>query len=145
MNSSSFSQGLAATRHQYNRHGLEIALPYYDRRLVEFIMAVPAYILGRPGYSRLLQRQSMIGYLPEFVWQRQNRTSFVPLMQKGLQDKERETVKGILVQTTDCGEAVCEWRLVARAELQKPFEFSPEATFLWNCIALELWLKCFWS
>jgi asparagine synthase (glutamine-hydrolysing) len=141
---SSFSQGIAATRHQYNQHGLEIVSPYLDRRLVEFTMAVPAYILGRPGYSRLLQRQSMIDLLPEIVWQRQKQTSFVPLMHKGLQEKERDTVKGIFndPQIVQRQFVKQDW---LQDQLEKPFEQSSEGSFFWDCIALELWLKCFWS
>jgi asparagine synthase (glutamine-hydrolysing) len=144
LNTSSFSQGLAATRHQYNQYGLEVALPYFDRRLVEFIMAVPAYVLGRPGYSRLLQRQAMIDYLPESVWQRQGRTTFKPLMVKGLRDKESDTVRQILsnAQIVERQYVRGDW---LQEQLQVPYKSSIEGTFLWNCIALELWLKRFWS
>ncbi len=91
-----FSQGLAATRQQYNGHGMELAQPYYDRRLVEFVMAVPAEELGRPDYDRRLHRQAMKGLLPEAVRRRTRFTLFTPLLLKGLEDKEKETVRRLL-------------------------------------------------
>jgi asparagine synthase (glutamine-hydrolysing) len=140
---SSFSQGFATTRHQYNEHGLEVAMPYYDRRLVEFVMATPAYMLGRPGCFRLLQRQAMVDSLPEAVWRRKRRTTFAPLMYKGLRDREQETVRRILTNSQ-----IVEREFVRRDWLeeksQKPYEPSAEWSFLWRCICLELWLKRYW-
>ena len=91
-----FSFGSAAGRHRYNQHGLELELPYYDRRLVEFVMAVPADELGRPNESRRIHNIAMQGLLPEAVRNRRDPTSFVPLRDKGLLDKERETIRHIL-------------------------------------------------
>lgn len=141
--SSSFSQGIAATRHQYNQHGMEIVQPYYDRRLVEFVMAVPAYVLGRQGYSRLLQRQAMIGHLPEAVWRRAQRTTFQPLMRKGLRDKESDTVKSILNDSQIVKRQYVreDW---LQEHLRMPYESTPEWAFIWNCISLELWLQRYW-
>ncbi len=142
--SNSFSQGIAATRHQYNEHGLEITQPYFDRRLVEFMLAVPAYVLGRPGYTRLLQRRAMIGYLPELVWQRPQRTTFAPLMSKGVREKESAAVGQLLthMQAAERQYVRQEWIDEYR---QVPYEPTREWNFLWKCISLELWLRRYWS
>ena len=93
---SSMGQGMAISRHLYNGYGLELTLPYFDRRLVEYVLGIPAYILGRPGNYRRLHREAMSGRLPENVRLRPRRTSFEPLLPKGLRDMEKHTQRQIL-------------------------------------------------
>jgi hypothetical protein len=62
-----FNHGVVATRHLYNGHGIELAQPYCDRRLVEFVMAVPAEVLGRPDYDIRLHRHAMRSLSSEAV------------------------------------------------------------------------------
>lgn len=47
--------------------------PYFDRRLVEFALAAPIERSVRPGYSRMLFRDAMVGVLPEQIRQRRSK------------------------------------------------------------------------
>lgn len=144
MVSSNFSQGFAATRYQYNREGLELALPYYDRRLVEFVLSIPAYVIGRPGHDRGLHREAVAGLLPEEVRLRQNPTNFIPLMMKGLKEKEKDTIQQIMSnpQVVERGFIRADW---LATQLQRKFDLSQDSILLWSATSLELWLQRYWS
>ena len=75
---------------------MEVESPYYDRRLVEYAMALPADQLGRPWRSRWVQRNAMAGLLPDAVRERYEKTDFDPLVTRGLLERESETVRTIL-------------------------------------------------
>ena len=139
-----FSQGAAAVRYQYNRRGLELLLPYLDRRLVEFVMAVPAYVLGRPGDGRKLHRQAMAGRLPEEVRLRRDPTSFAPLLVKGVADKEVATIRRVMTdaEVVRRGYIRGDW---LEKQLHTGYEPSAESRLLLKAIYLELWLRRHWS
>lgn len=141
---SAFSQGFAASRFLYNRHGMELAMPYYDLRLVEFVLGVPAYVLGGPGRDRFLHREAMKGLLPETVRQRQRPTSFAPLLAKGLQDKEKETIKRFMAKPSIVGRGYIRGDWLA-AQLAQAYEPSPGWYLLLKAIHLEVWLRRFWN
>lgn len=131
------------TRHQYNAHGMEVLEPYYDRRLVEFVLAVPAYILGRPDSHRRLHREAMAGLLPEDVRLRPRRTTFTPLLRKGL-TLEREKIRRLLAKPliVERGYIRNDW---LQSQLAKEYESSPDWWLLERSICLELWLQRYWN
>lgn len=144
MMGSAFSQGFPTTRYLYNRHGLELALPYYDRRLIEYVLAIPAYILGRPGGERRLHREAMRDLLPDEVRLRARPTSFLPLMMKGLNDRERETKRAIMTgaQVVERGYIRADWWA---AQVEREYDLSADSYALWLGLSLELWLRRFWT
>jgi asparagine synthase (glutamine-hydrolysing) len=50
-----------------DRHGLQARFPFLDRRLMEFMLAVPLHLVAQPGRqnTKWLLRQAMQGILPE--------------------------------------------------------------------------------
>src|SRR5690606_11385170 len=77
------TQGFAAARHRYTSRGLELITPYWDRQLVEFVVALPADQLGLPNRDRRVLRNAIKPHLPKAVAQRPPRTAFIPLMKRG--------------------------------------------------------------
>jgi asparagine synthase (glutamine-hydrolysing) len=138
------AKGYASVRYQYNHHGVEVAQPYYDRRLIEFIMAVPAYILGGPDIDRRLHRQAMAGILPEEIRLRRERTVFTPLMDRGFSADRWAKVRQIMAkpQVVERGYIDDTW---LRQGLDRGWNRSPDASFLWRVLCLELWLQRYWS
>ena len=62
-----------------DRLGINVVDPLRDRRLVEYVMAIPAYVLGQPGrytYSKQILRNAMRGRLPETVRLRRDKPIF---------------------------------------------------------------------
>ncbi len=55
------------------RGGIELSHPYLDRRLVEFLQAIPHEQRIRPGETRSLMRRALRGLVPEKVLNRQTK------------------------------------------------------------------------
>jgi len=138
------SQGYSSVRYQYNLHGIELVQPYYDRRLIEFVLAVPAYILGLPGSDRRLHREAMKGLLPDEIRLRRSRTSFAPLYHRGVKEREWEKVRRIMAapQVVERGYIDAEW---LRGRLESGMDDSLDSTILWRALCLELWLQRHWT
>lgn len=137
---STWAEGSGEARRYYNRHQLEVESPYYDRRLVEYVMALPADQLGRPWRSRWIQRNAMTGLLPVAVHERTAKTDFDVLMTRGLFERETEAVRKVLARARSV-----QRNFVRRDWLQRVLvdqRFATENRYqLWLIISLELWLR----
>jgi hypothetical protein len=135
------AQARACVPGLYNPHGLERVDPFFDRRLVEFVFSLPADQLGRPGQSRFLLRKALEGRLPEALRTRQGKTDFKPLFERGLQDKERQSVADLMADPD-----IVRRGFVKRSWLQETLDsdWGEDGYFVWLYISLELWLKQYW-
>ena len=136
-----WAQGFAATRNvPYNRSGIERVSPYFDRRLVEFVMAIPAEQLSHPGRPRNLQNNAMRRLLPEEVWAREEKTQFSALLLEGLSRKGRdllhEPVDVPRVLLPECVRR--EWLLT---QLGQDDSLEAHAYIISNCLHLEQWRR----
>lgn len=147
------AQGLSAMRHIHNVRGFERLDPFYDRRLITYILALPADQLGRPSRTRWVLRNAMDGLIPEPILKRVDKTSFYPLYKRGLLVEERDTVKKILEdpKIVSFNYVKEEW---LKNALEKTYiyyamdvpdtHYESELFKLWLCICLELWLRRYW-
>lgn len=133
-------QGHAAMRRVYHQHGLEIIQPYYDRRLVEFALALPADQLGRPYCSKWILRNAMRNLLPEAILSRQNKPTYYTLFARGLLEKERATAQALLLhpKIVQMGFVRQDW---IQKELVAGHDWSNNGYYLWQSLALEIWLQ----
>jgi asparagine synthase (glutamine-hydrolysing) len=138
-----FSQGAGAVRKMYNRHGVELVTPYWDRRLVEFVMSVPADQLGRPHRTRWLHRNAMLGLLPETVVERRHQTRFVDLFERGLLREETDVVRSLLRDPQIVQRQIVRAPWIENTLASESID-SPDWGLLWLCISLELWLQRCW-
>lgn len=136
-------QGVTAMRQLYHRFGLEPALPFWDRRLVEYVMAVPADQLGRPDRTKWMLREAMRGRLPGAVRERRDKTSFWPLFVRGIVERERDTVTRLLTDPE-----IVRRRFVREEWLRCEWEVAPHwkdgGHAFWRALSLELWLRRYW-
>src|SRR5581483_3873902 len=65
---------IAAETVHTSHAGVELRLPYRDRRLVEFMLAIPAHQLYRHGLYKHVLRTAMVGVLPERIRRRRHPT-----------------------------------------------------------------------
>ncbi len=66
-------------------HGLEIAFPYLDVDLVQFLMSIPGEIQSHDGVPRGLMRQAMRGLVPDVVVDRRSKGEFTQLANRSLE------------------------------------------------------------
>lgn len=135
-----WAEDFGESRRYYNRFGLEAESPYFDRRIVEYAMALPADQLGRPWRNRWVQRNAMAGLVPDAVRERAEKTDFELLTARGLFERETETVRRILAKRLSVQRHFVRSDWMEKA-VSNP-EFSSANMFhFWQIISLELWLK----
>ncbi|MCH9649838.1 MAG: hypothetical protein K0U98_16490 [Deltaproteobacteria bacterium] len=132
------AHGISAEAFYASRYGLELRHPYRDRRLIEFMLSIPADQLYRRGLLKWILRVGLKEDLPEIVRRRPGATSLWPLFQRGLQEKEKLRVREILSSEDR------QWsRYVKEAWLQERWpsrsDTDPSALVTWLCLSFELW------
>lgn len=95
----SFSARLAGLRIASDHVGVETRLPFLDRRLIDFMLTVPARVRFRNGWIKWILRQSLEGILAEEVRQRTRLAWFSALAHRGLRERARDRVLGLLAKS----------------------------------------------
>jgi asparagine synthase (glutamine-hydrolysing) len=122
-----------------SRAGVEVRDPYRDRRLVEFMLSIPAHQLYNHGHYKYVLRNAMNGLLPEAIRLRTRPSTLAPLFNRGLLEREWQTAQALL-NAPDAG-----WRKYVRAEWllnESRLRSEPdgaEALVPWWCISMQLW------
>jgi len=122
-----------------NSLGLELRHPYRDRRLIEFVLSLPAYQLFYKGLPKFILRNAMRGILPEPIIARRQPTSLFPLYNKGV--GKENGIFGMIYEKD-----VSLWKkFIRRNELMKiwqsgsQYESTSAGLIPWLCIAVEKW------
>jgi asparagine synthase (glutamine-hydrolysing) len=123
------------------RCGIEPRYPFFDRRLVEFCLALPAEQKLRRGWTRFVLRQAMEGILPPLVQWRPGKSDLTPAFLNALLTQDRsllEELPGHAARTLhryvnpDALKRTCDDALASGNE---------EAVFrIWPALTLSLWL-----
>ncbi len=59
-------------------HGIQLRYPFFDRRLIEFCLSLPAELKLQQGWTRYVLRESMRGLLPEVIRTRMTKATLYP-------------------------------------------------------------------
>ncbi len=123
-------------------HTLELRHPYRDRRLVEFVLSLPAYQLYYHGLNKHILRTAMHEILPEPIRTRPQPTSMESLYYRGA-EREKTLLQACF---QDVGAA---WPTFIRADwiikhwnrLVMPGQGGPDVVVPWLCVSYEAWCK----
>ena len=66
-------------------HELEIAFPYLDSDLVQFLMSIPGEIQSHDGVPRGLMRHAMRGLVPDAIVDRRSKGEFTQLANRSIE------------------------------------------------------------
>jgi asparagine synthase (glutamine-hydrolysing) len=121
--------------------GMAFRHPWLDKRLVEFVMAVPTDQTIRGGLRKIVLRNAMQGILPEKVRTRRDKAYPSALFRRGLQKRARARVEGLLNHTR-----MAEAGWVLEEPLRQHYARYVAGELdtgrpLWRAITLELWLR----
>jgi asparagine synthase (glutamine-hydrolysing) len=125
----------------YSERGdIELRYPFLDRRLVEFMLAIPLEQKQRPGSTRSLMRRTLRGVLPEDVRRRQDKGSVSEAMYRGLSSNWPK-----LKQLFD-DPRVCNMGYIDSSALKPALErarhgMAENDSVLVRTISLEVWLR----
>ena len=95
-----YQRTLEIADHAACAFGVEPRYPFFDRRLLEFCLAVPPEQKFAQGWPRYLFRRAMEGWLPPDVQWRKNKANLSPSFRRGLLKSDRATVERCL---QNCG------------------------------------------
>lgn len=126
-----------------SRYPVEIRYPFWDRRLMEFCLALPFEQKMRNGLTRLVLRNAMKGILPQVI---EHRTSKADLSPQFLMDFER-TAAHFLNQLLDSNSEI--QKLLRPGYLDQswldfkrhPYGRGDIAMNLYMLISLDAWLR----
>jgi asparagine synthase (glutamine-hydrolysing) len=131
-------------------HGLEIAFPYLDSDLVQFLMSMPGEIQSHDGVPRGLMRKAMRGLVPDVVVDRRSKGEFTQLANRSLEldFPAIETILGPSSLAVQCGylDGSALWPLLA--DWKKALAEAENATVanrLLDLCGMELLLREFTS
>ena len=134
--------GVAREIYYASRHSLELRSPYRDRRLVEFVLTLPAYQLKYHGYYKHILRTAMRGILPEMVRTRSTPTSLITLYFRGV-EREKMLLSGCFQNTKAVWRkyVLADWLLKHWDIVLTPDKDGLEALVPWLCVSFEAWNK----
>lgn len=122
---------------------IELRFPFWDKRLVEFCLALPPEQKMHQGWTRLVMRRAMTGVLPEEVQWRKQKANFTASFDRGLLTFERERLEEVILKNSKVIE-----KYVDITDLREVYQqfLSQEATEsdvvgMWRAVSLSLWLQ----
>ena len=126
----------------WRRAGLELRVPFLDRKLAELVLALP-YALRLPrGRMKAILRDSLGDLLPSGVRERQVVTSYDGALRAAIRAK-KSAISAIFETGPWCSEPFVDRTSARRAFASIEHETSDidVVTALWDVASLELWLR----
>jgi asparagine synthase (glutamine-hydrolysing) len=124
--------------------GLEARYPFFDRRVLEFCLSLPAEQKLAQGWNRWILRRAMSGILPAEVQWRHNKGNLSPNFHRRLLDFERDVLEQVVL--SDSPELAsyvdpAAMRAVYRKYEQTHVRSGGESLQLFAAVNLALWLR----
>lgn len=119
--------------------GVEVRHPLVDHRLWELAARLPSTATYSAGYHKVVLRRGLVDRLPRNCLQRRLKIHVAPVFERGLRERETETVWGLL---TDMRAADLE--LVDEAAVRSSYQAYLDggtASRFWYVLCVEDWLR----
>jgi asparagine synthase (glutamine-hydrolysing) len=121
--------------------GVEVRHPFLDRRLVEYVLALPGEQLFKLGSSKVLLRRSMSGILPESIRLRSGKTQFTSFIDLVL-GRSADEILELLREPQSAGLGILDGEALRSAYLNLvPGGPHPLRRAVWFALTLEIWLR----
>ncbi len=126
------------------RYGLVYAEPWADRRLVEFVLAIPQWVVQQVRAPKGIARRAMRGIMPEDARALAGKIEPHALFDHGLRAKERETVFDLLHNSQAEARGFIHAGAVRDVYESYLSGKTPRHDFWWP-LTLEMWLRQHWT
>ncbi len=123
--------------------GIELRYPFWDKRLVEFCLSIPANQKMSQGWTRAVLRRGMAGFLPQEVQWRGGKGNLSYGFDRGLLKFERGRLEQMLTQELNLIEEYINKKTVTEAcqKFISQQSHDDDATVTWKALDLSLWLN----
>jgi asparagine synthase (glutamine-hydrolysing) len=136
-------QGMVWSDRTYAHFDQEFADPWSDRRLAEFILAVPQWRIQRQDEPKLIARQAMRGVMPEIVRRSVRKIYLSPLGDRALKERSKD----IILELIEGSRAAALGYLEEDALRNSYLSFlrgEPFRSTVWYALQIEMWLRRYW-
>ncbi|WP_234281133.1 asparagine synthetase B family protein [Halomonas alkalisoli] len=138
------ARGVGYAERVTSRHGVGLADPWSDRRIVDFILACPQHLVGNVLASKRIARRAMAGIMPREAIRSIGKVSPESLYIEALKHKAHDKVLDLLTNSR-CADLGYIDEAALRARFER-FVRGEEPIFdLWPTLSLELWLRRYWE
>ncbi len=122
--------------------GLEVRHPFLDRRLFEYVLAIPGEQVFRLGCPKNLLRRAMAGILPERVRLRMVRTRFARFLDFLLLERAAGEIQDLLREPRSAELGILDGERL-RSAYRGLVSGEPGAPrgVVWRALSLEIWLR----
>jgi asparagine synthase (glutamine-hydrolysing) len=134
------SGGVSREIPEASRHKIELRHPFRDRRLIEFVLALPAYQFHRLGLYKHVLRVAMGNILPEDVRTRTKSSSLLPFYIRGVENEKMVLSKYFQDKNAKWRKFVkVDWLLKNWDRVLSPEKDGSELVVPWLCASFEAW------
>jgi asparagine synthase (glutamine-hydrolysing) len=124
---------------------IEQRYPFWDKRLVEFCLAIPSEQKLHKGWSRMIMRRAMQNILPVEVQWRTNKMDFTPNFSHNLLLRERKYLDNLIFQNSVTIDKYVDiealQKFYQRLISEKDLQTSHNMFSIWQFVCLKLWLR----
>ena len=124
--------------------GIEARYPFFDRRLIELCVSLPAGQKLSKGWTRSILRRAMAGILPETVQWRQSKANLSPNFYMRLVDQDNNAVSETLMKKSDHLEPYVDLKSIREAYRQcqaNPLRSHDYSLNIFAAVNLGIWLQ----
>jgi asparagine synthase (glutamine-hydrolysing) len=121
--------------------GIEPRYPFFDRRLVEFCLALPGSQKLQNGWRRFILRSALGGILPETIRWRPGKTNLGHNFIPAFLHHEAESLAAMVGSPEELSRYVDIGALSDAFERYRRNPSSADATILWKALLLDHWLR----
>ncbi len=137
------SYGLEVWAQAFGGHPVESRFPFYNRRMVEFCMAIPVSHRLQDGFVRLPLRRAMQGILPGKVQWRNGKANFKPVFDRAMRLYGRGILDNVLFDKSVLPERFLEIGKIQTAYRALIAGQNEDSYSIWAAALLGLWLRDF--
>lgn len=127
----------------YARFSIQFSAPWTDRRLVQFILSIPQWVVHQSTEPKRLVRQSMRDIMPETTRLEAGKREPDRLFQLGMKIHGRVTIER-LVSTASAGIRGYVDKKILLEDYRQYLAGRMPRHDLWAPLTLEMWLRAFW-
>lgn len=119
---------------------MESRNPFYDKRLIEFCLALPSIQKLNKGWDRVILRRAMENILPKEVQWRRNKSNLGPNFRRNLIKYEKNAIENLLYKNPALINKYVDLnKLKEIYDLYKSGKNLKHATKVWRPLNLALW------
>lgn len=134
---------LEALDHAAAAFSIEVRFPFWDKRLVEFCLALPPEQKIRRGWTRLVMRHAMEGILPPTVQWRPGKVNHHAGFEQGLLRFERDLLDDVILRSPEVIVDFVDLSVLRTryARCLSGQSTADDLNSIWQVVSLALWLR----